>query len=165
MMDYLVYVAHDAENLQFYLWLKDYTKRFFELKMEERSLSPEWKTEANPFADEEVVSHKKNKSEIGFEKMQKPSYGSLRMSELNVGGENATMSDYQSFISNSVNSRKTVSESAEEAVNQAGLKWQPCKYLPFSSCRAGLTVSSYYSAIPRRDRQSYCTLLCSRISA
>ena len=43
-MDYLVYIAHDAENLQFYLWLLDYTKRFEDLPASEKALSPEWKT-------------------------------------------------------------------------------------------------------------------------
>ena len=41
-MDYLIYVSHDAENLQFYLWLQDYTKRFDVLPSLEKSLSPEW---------------------------------------------------------------------------------------------------------------------------
>lgn len=27
-MNYMVYVTHDAENLQFYLWLADYYQRF-----------------------------------------------------------------------------------------------------------------------------------------
>ncbi|KAL1623004.1 hypothetical protein SLS56_008481 [Neofusicoccum ribis] len=42
-MDYLVYVTHDAENLQFYLWLQDYTQRFNALKPERKALAPEWK--------------------------------------------------------------------------------------------------------------------------
>ena len=37
-----MYVTHDAENLQFYLWLRDYTKRFFALPAAERALSPPW---------------------------------------------------------------------------------------------------------------------------
>ena len=41
-MEYLVYVAHDAENLQFYLWLSDYTKRFHAISARERMLSPIW---------------------------------------------------------------------------------------------------------------------------
>ena len=41
-MDYLIYVSHDAENLQFYLWLQSYTKRFEALPPSEKSLSPEW---------------------------------------------------------------------------------------------------------------------------
>lgn len=41
-MDYLIYIAHDAENLQFYLWLQDYTARFEALPEDEKALSPEW---------------------------------------------------------------------------------------------------------------------------
>ncbi|KAK7539987.1 regulator of G protein-like protein [Phyllosticta citribraziliensis] len=44
-MDYLVYVTHDAENLQFHLWLQDYKQRFNALKPERKSLAPEWKWE------------------------------------------------------------------------------------------------------------------------
>ena len=44
-MDYLVYVTHDAENLQFYLWLQDYTRRFNRLPESEKLLSPEWPVE------------------------------------------------------------------------------------------------------------------------
>jgi hypothetical protein len=128
-MDYLVYIAHDAENLQFYLWLKDYTKRFAELKQEEQVLSPEWKMDSNnPIVEDEPISHKKNKSEIDFDKLQKRSYASLRMSELTKSGvDGTTLSDYQSFISNSVNSQKSIADSAENATKSAGLKWQPCK--------------------------------------
>ena len=39
-MDYLVYIAHDAENLQFYLWYRDYVKRFNRLRENEKALSP-----------------------------------------------------------------------------------------------------------------------------
>ena len=38
----MVYVSYEAENLQFYLWLRDYTKRFFSLPESEQALSPEW---------------------------------------------------------------------------------------------------------------------------
>lgn len=41
-MRYLVYVEHCAENLQFYLWFKDYEKRFTELSKCERDLSPQY---------------------------------------------------------------------------------------------------------------------------
>jgi hypothetical protein len=39
-MDYLVYVAHDAESLQFFLWYRDYSKRFNALNQNSRELSP-----------------------------------------------------------------------------------------------------------------------------
>ena len=44
-MDYLTYIQHNAENLQFYLWLQDYRKRFAQKKAQEQALSPEWKHE------------------------------------------------------------------------------------------------------------------------
>jgi len=40
-MKYLVYIEHCAENLQFYLWYKDYVERFGQLPKSERALSPE----------------------------------------------------------------------------------------------------------------------------
>jgi hypothetical protein len=39
-MDYLVYVAIDAENLQFFLWYRDYVKRFESLDEQQKTLSP-----------------------------------------------------------------------------------------------------------------------------
>ncbi|KAL7938232.1 hypothetical protein V8C35DRAFT_145202 [Trichoderma chlorosporum] len=41
-MNYLVYVEHAAENLQFYLWFKSYEKRFAEAKVSDVALAPEW---------------------------------------------------------------------------------------------------------------------------
>jgi hypothetical protein len=146
----VVYIAHDAENLQFYLWLQDYTKRFNELKPEERALSPEWKMESTPAMEEGAIAHKKSKSELNFDKMQKPSYASLRMSDL-PASDTATISDYQSFISNSVNSRKTVTEAAEDAVNQAGLKWQPCRSMHLHVAPIRTNFCSHNPAIPGRD--------------
>lgn len=40
-MHYLIYVEHSAENLQFYLWLLDYTARFKSLSPNDRVLSTE----------------------------------------------------------------------------------------------------------------------------
>ena len=44
-MNYLIYIEHAAENLQFFLWYRDYTKRFFELPSKEASLAPIWSAE------------------------------------------------------------------------------------------------------------------------
>ncbi|KAF2237907.1 hypothetical protein EV356DRAFT_509834 [Viridothelium virens] len=41
-MNYLKYIEHAAENLQFFLWHRDYTRRFNELPASEQRLSPEW---------------------------------------------------------------------------------------------------------------------------
>ncbi len=44
-MNYLIYIEHAAENLQFFLWHRDYTKRFSALPDGERRLAPEWTVE------------------------------------------------------------------------------------------------------------------------
>jgi hypothetical protein len=41
-MNYLIYIEHAAENLQFYLWYRDYLKRFYELPKREQDLAPQW---------------------------------------------------------------------------------------------------------------------------
>ncbi|KAI1478268.1 hypothetical protein F4774DRAFT_419560 [Daldinia eschscholtzii] len=41
-MNYLIYIEHSAENLQFFLWYRDYVKRFKEASTLDTKLSPEW---------------------------------------------------------------------------------------------------------------------------
>lgn len=41
-MNYLFYIEHAAENLQFYLWHKDYVKRFESANTADIALAPEW---------------------------------------------------------------------------------------------------------------------------
>jgi hypothetical protein len=132
-MDYLVYIAHDAETLQFYLWLQDYKKRYATLRKEEQALSPEW--QASKLAEDRRLTVKKSTGDLPT--MDKES--SIRMAELSKAtkevfdepptSETATATDYESFITKSVHSQKTVSELAGEANQQAGLKWQPCKFI------------------------------------
>ncbi|KAL8869634.1 MAG: hypothetical protein Q9174_004125 [Haloplaca sp. 1 TL-2023] len=44
-MNYLIYIEHAAENLQFFLWYRDYTKRFHQLSTNEQNLAPIWTVE------------------------------------------------------------------------------------------------------------------------
>lgn len=41
-MNYLIYIEHAAENLQFFLWYRDYTRRFHAAPASETALAPEW---------------------------------------------------------------------------------------------------------------------------
>ena len=50
-MDYLVYIEFSAENLQFYLWFKDYVRRFETLPEKEKALSPEFIPETDDIPD------------------------------------------------------------------------------------------------------------------
>lgn len=137
-MDYLIYVAHDAETLQFYLWLKDYRKRFAALRKEQQALSPEWQA-TNP-AEERRLTHKQgSRGNLGAAHAADKE-SAIRITELSrVAKEvfdeppmspTATVTDYDSFITKSVNSHKTMQEVAEDATKEAGLKWQPCRYTP-----------------------------------
>lgn len=70
-MDYLVYVTHDAENLQFYLWLQDYTERFNALKADRKTLSPEWNEEEPP-VEEKVTQRASMSTVLGNRKKRPP---------------------------------------------------------------------------------------------
>ena len=41
-MNYLIYIEVAAENLQFFLWFKDYSKRFSNLTTSKKVLAPKW---------------------------------------------------------------------------------------------------------------------------
>lgn len=41
-MNYLIYIEHAAENLQFYMWFQDYSKRFHSAATTDTALAMEW---------------------------------------------------------------------------------------------------------------------------
>lgn len=41
-MNYMQWIERSAENLKFFLWLRDYTERFAKLPAYEQGLAPEW---------------------------------------------------------------------------------------------------------------------------
>ncbi|RBR16436.1 uncharacterized protein FIESC28_06984 [Fusarium coffeatum] len=55
-MSYLIYVEHAAENLQFYLWFKDYEKRFNTNPTTDIKLAPEW---TRAMQDETIIKIRK----------------------------------------------------------------------------------------------------------
>lgn len=60
-MDFLVYIELDAENLQFFLWYRDYVKRWSELPEQEQALSPVWTPEKAQQARNEIMNEKATK--------------------------------------------------------------------------------------------------------
>lgn len=44
-MNYLIYIEHSAENLQFFLWYRSYLTRFHSAKTADLVLAPEWTEE------------------------------------------------------------------------------------------------------------------------
>lgn len=59
-MSYLIYVEHAAENLQFYLWFKDYEKRFNTTSTTDIKLAPEW---TQTMQDETVLKIRKDQAD------------------------------------------------------------------------------------------------------
>ncbi|QDS67512.1 hypothetical protein FKW77_001639 [Venturia effusa] len=156
-MDYLIYVAHDAETLQFYLWLKDYRKRYAALRKEEQALSPEWKI-AKPVEDRKLARKKSSRGSLeAFPQIDKEA--EVRMKELSKAAREvfdepplsptATATDYDSFIAKSVNSHKTMQEVAEDATKEVGLKWQPFTCQPFRDEIAKIIAHYFAPGAPR----------------
>ncbi|EOD46339.1 putative regulator of g protein signaling superfamily protein [Neofusicoccum parvum UCRNP2] len=122
-MDYLVYVTHDAENLQFYLWLQDYTQRFNPLKPERKALAPEWKEQEQDA--EEKAAQIAAVTPGGMKRKKKP--GPLMPKvDFDKPADAAAIGLTEIVISPKaeVLSEETVQEMNDEANAQAGLKWQ-----------------------------------------
>jgi hypothetical protein len=59
-MNYLIYIERSAENLQFFLWYRDYSQRFKDAQTSDIALAPEW-TQA--MADETAAKIQKEHME------------------------------------------------------------------------------------------------------
>jgi hypothetical protein len=144
-MDYLIYIEHAAENLQFFLWLRDYTKRFSELPAGERALAAEWtlgKSEVEAsnaqspgglprkVAPETAAIFKGSDfANEGRSKTEEPNPfntppctpGDM---EKNSTAATTVVSDGSSTLKSS---HPNFAEKAAGAFENADLKWQPCK--------------------------------------
>src|SRR3954469_11665793 len=82
-MDFLVYVEHNAENLQFYLWYKDYVRRFEALPEKDRALSPEWVPEiaepSNLGKDAEKNELRKKKTATSADVLELSNYNDMTL--------------------------------------------------------------------------------------
>lgn len=145
-MNYLVYVEHAAENLQFYLWYKDYEKRFHEARTADISLAPEW---TQVMEDDTVARLRKDQVEkmrkepqsvaaifkgTDFEKQametNNPFHTPPRTANGNEDGESVhtlNSAPYSTVIgpSNAIGYKYQVTD----AFQSAGAKL-PCEYLP-----------------------------------
>ena len=148
-MNYLTFRERAAENLQFFLWYRDYCRRFAELPAHERALAPEW-TAAQAATDTDLV-HQHEKSQV------KPSphmSNLLKGTDFNGGGiktkaqsmdargwtpprtPNPAHADAVSTMESSAAAslydpalssiKGSYAEKAAGAFEAAGLKWQPC---------------------------------------
>lgn len=70
-MNYLLYIEHSAENLQFFLWLRNYTARFNDAKTADMALAPPWTQQSQDQA---------------FTKLQKEHRNDLKRDPIGVAG-------------------------------------------------------------------------------
>jgi hypothetical protein len=123
-MDYLVYIEHSAENLQFYLWYRDYVRRWNALPASERALSPKMRSVP---ADYPILTRENGASREGKMPSTKPN---IRSEGWNANGmsflfdEQDEDLDAASFIAASFERSLTPADGDISA--QVGLKWQPC---------------------------------------
>jgi len=141
-MNYLKYIEHAAENLQFYLWFQDFSARFDQLPASEKILAPEWtQAQAEAEAAGNVPARPKRvdpkvaavlKDTDFADESQKPAAEKFNPfttpSVSSVDEKRDMMSDYSS----SMGDDKTLASSymhqsvAEQAFDDAGMKWKPC---------------------------------------
>lgn len=158
-MNYLMFIEYAAENLQFFLWHRDYTRRFNELNSRERQLSPEWtaaqaeEEAANAAAGKPQPKRLDNLAKEMFKgtdfiagpkvtetEKANPFFTPPRTpaGEERKGdgaftfsdvGSTAEFSDDKSFTASS--NPTGYAKKAEGAFDEAGLKWQPFTVQPF----------------------------------
>ena len=147
-MNYLMYIERAAENLQFFLWYRDYCKRFAALPLNERNLSPEWNMEQ---AEAEALSQ----STAAVVKKLSPETAALFKGTDFANGKVTVAEvapnpfhtppitptvDRQSFVpsesgwgddvSTIKSSNKSFNKKAAGAFESADIKFQPCEYGP-----------------------------------
>lgn len=107
---YLLYVSHDAENLQFYMWFQDYSKRFFQtISAADQALSPPWDEEGS-FLTQAVTSNDQGPRRM----MANQRYGGHANSDFAFDFDTKQTIPLGALSGNAFNA-------------QMDLKWQPCE--------------------------------------
>lgn len=148
-MNYLKYIELSAENLQFFLWYRDYVNRFDGLPANEKALSPEWtveQAEAEAMAAQVQVRQKvvpleaatafkgtdfANEPRVTEAEKVNPFYTPPGTpGEGKRDGSSVETSEYESTAAGKVDHQGR----AEGAFENAGLKWKPRKahFAPFA---------------------------------
>lgn len=150
-LNYLKYIEHSAENLQFYLWFQDYSARFEKLPKSEQVLSPVWnKTHPEPVDPAASATSNRTSAKVNpkiNELLQgtdfadpRPGHSdkvdpfdtpdktpSLEEKRDGLSEYGSSTGEYQSTVTSS-----TMHQSkAESAFEEAGLKWKPFTAQPY----------------------------------
>ena len=138
-MEYLKYRELAAENLQFYLWYRDYEQRFDKLPGSEKALSPEWTAHAEDEISAVQQAMRQKRTDMTAVEVLKGtpwSDGEKPMDPFNTppvsSGETGRLSEDTTAPSEhppttAQSAASLHRQRAEGAFNSAGLRWQPCK--------------------------------------
>ncbi|PIB01700.1 hypothetical protein CB0940_02014 [Cercospora beticola] len=141
-MNYLKYIEYAAENLQFFLWYKDYASRWEQLKDSEKALSPEWTIP--PEADMTIPPARPKRVPAQIAAVLKdtdfadaPKQPVERPDPFNMPPKSGSFEDKREFDSDyamSMSDDKTLLSSTNSnnhqsvtnhAFDEAGMKWKP----------------------------------------
>jgi hypothetical protein len=138
-MNYLKYIERSAENLQFYLWFRSYTKRFNDLPANESDLSPEW----YDAQDSEAPTYPKRVNSVaaaifkGTDFANEPKVTEAERNNPFFTPPRTPNSDMKRDCGESMDSytasmtsggRPDHTERASGAFESVGLKWKPCEF-------------------------------------
>ncbi len=145
-MNYLVYIEHAAENLQFFLWYRDYIKRFEAMPANERALAPIWteqQAEAEASAGQTNILGPKSISPETAAVFKGTDFAPPKASIVEIkgnpfntpprtpNGERDSMVPSETAWSDTgstmFSTNKSFHKAAGDAFQGADLKWQPCE--------------------------------------
>lgn len=132
-MNFLKYIEMSAENLQFFLWYRDYSKRFDQLPATEKALSPEWTSERPAGDAKPKPAEKKADYEVAaiLEGTDFANDGTIAQSEKGnpffTPPHTPTTRSLDSYEESTTTVKASYTERASAAFDNAGLKWKPCK--------------------------------------
>ncbi len=149
-MDYLFYVEHNAENLQFFLWYCDYVQLWSTLLPRQKALSLIWDPEkaGEPPAASRFIrySHKRATSD----KMNKI-ISIMEMSQSRRTSEDRTAGHGRHNSASTNYSKPRRSSSVSSIMSPADVKedWQPCMCICIWQPRSYILIpSSYHPTLP-----------------
>jgi hypothetical protein len=141
-MDYLVYVEHSAENLQFYIWYQDYVRRWNLLSASQRALSPEVQPDQTDYANLTRVKSASTdlNSPTARPKMVGEGWNANGMSFFLEDQE--VNDDADTIVASSRGSPAFPTDA--DILAQAGLKWQPCMHQSLQAMAVAADIQYSY---------------------
>jgi hypothetical protein len=142
-MNYLRYIEHSAENLQFYLWFKDFEARWEKLPESEKALAQSWTTEHAETEISAPARPRRVNPQVaavfkGTDFADGPPKSTDKVDPFDTPHKSSVedkrdmMSDYDSSMDNekTMASSQIHSMAAAQAFDEAGMKWKPCEHRP-----------------------------------